>query len=115
MKDKMLAIGKSVALLCICSILFSLIFSTLYYAHIISQGVFHILNWIFGCIAYFVAGILLGLGIKKKALLHALVLLIIIGILGCFFMDAYTLLNLLEFATKMLAYALGCILITMKQ
>ncbi len=54
MKDKMLAIGKSLALLCICSILFSLIFSTLYYAHIISQSIFHILNWIFGCTAYFI-------------------------------------------------------------
>lgn len=115
MKDKMLAIGKSLALLCICSILFSLIFSTLYYAHILSQSIFHILNWIFGCATYFLAGVLLGLGIKKKALLHALVIIIVMGVLGCFFMDAYTILDIVEFASKMLAYALGCILMTMKQ
>lgn len=115
MKDKLLAIGKSVAALCACTILFSLIFAALYYFQWISQAAFHICNWIFGILAFLFAGILLGIGITKKALLHALGILVIFAIIGFPWMDGYTLLNVVEFLSKLLAYALGCMLVTIKR
>lgn len=115
MKDKLLAIGASLAALCVCTILFSLIFAALYYFQLISQSTFHMLNWIFGAMSFLTAGILLGIGIKKKALLHALGLLIVFGIIGFLMMDAYTIMNIMEFVSKLLAYGLGCMLVTMKR
>ena len=115
MKENLLAIGKSMAALCACSILFSLILAALYYFHIVSQSTFHILNWIFGFLAYGFSGILLGIGIKKKALLHAVGVLVIIFIIGLICMDQYSVMNLIEFASKLLAYALGSIAVTLKR
>lgn len=115
MKDKINAIGKSMALLCACMILFSLIFAALYYFHVISQTMFHIFNWIFGLFSFLAAGVLLGMGIKKKALLHAFVLIGIMALIGFWLMDSYTLITISEFLTKLIAYALGCSFITMKR
>lgn len=112
MKEKLLAITKSMAALCACTILFSLIFAALYYFHIVSQTTFHTLNWLFGALAYVFAGVLLGIEIKKKALLHALMLIVVIAVIGFICMDGYTVLNIAEFCSKLLAYALGCMLIT---
>lgn len=115
MKEKLLAILKSVAALCACTILFSLILAALYYFHIVSQSVFHTLNWIFGFLAYGFAGILLGIGIKKKALLHALGIIAVFLIIGLFCIDSFALMNVLEFASKLAAYALGCLTVTLKR
>lgn len=115
MKEKLLAIGTSLAALCACTILFSLIFAALYYFQIISQSTFHILNWIFGALSYLASGLILGIGIKKKALLHAFGLMIVFGILAFLMMDAYTIMNMIECITKLLAYGLGCMLVTMKR
>jgi len=115
MKEKLLAIGKSLAALCACTILFSLILAALYYAQWISQSAFHLCNWIFGAGAFLFAGILLGIGIKKKALLHAFVLIAIFAIIGFLCMDAYTFMNVLEFTSKLIAYALGCACVAFKR
>lgn len=115
MKDKLLAILKSVAALCACTILFSLVLAALYYFHILSQTAFHTLNWIFGALAYGFAGILLAVGIKKKALLHALIILAVFLIIGLLCMDSYTLMNGLEFASKLLAYLLGTLFVALKR
>lgn len=115
MKEKLLAIGKSLAVLCACTILCSLIFAALYYFQIISQTIFHTCNWIFGGISFLIAGIVFGIGIKKKALLHALFVLLPIMILGLLFMDSITVMGILEFFSKLLAYAIGCIIITVKR
>lgn len=115
MKDKLYAIGKSMAALCACMILFSLIFAALYYFHWISQSMFHILNWIFSAVSFLIAGALLGMGIKKKALLHAFVIIAIMALIGFVIMDHYTLINIVEFLSKLIAYALGCLFIAAKR
>lgn len=115
MKDKLLAIGKSLAALCACTILFSLLFAALYYFQWISQSVFHICNWIFGILAFLFAGVILGIGITKKALLHALGIIAVFTIIGFIWMDGYTLMNVVEFFSKLLSYALGCMLVTLKR
>lgn len=115
MKEKLLAIGKSLAVLCACTILCSLIFAALYYFQIISQTIFHTCNWIFAVISFLCAGIVLGIGIKKKALLHALLVLLPIMILGLLWMDTFTILSISEFFSKLLAYAIGCVLVTVKR
>lgn len=115
MKDKLLTILKSVAALCACTILFSLVLAALYYFHILSQTAFHTFNWIFGFLAYGLAGVLLGIGIKKKALLHALGVISVFLIIGLLCMDNYAIMNLLEFASKLIAYTLGCLIVTMKR
>ncbi len=115
MKDKFLAIGKSMAALCACMILFSLIFAALYYFHWIPQSMFHIGNWIFSALSFLVSGALLGMGIKKKALLHAFVLIAIMALFGFWLMDQYTLINIVEFLSKLVAYVLGCLFITVKR
>lgn len=115
MKEKLLAVLKSVAALCACTILFSLILAALYYFHIVSQSTFHILNWILGFFTYGFAGMLLGIGIKKKALLHALEVMTVFLIIALFCMDSYTVMNCIEFASKLAAYAIGCLIITLKR
>lgn len=109
MKDKLLTIVRSLAVLLALTIVFSLIFSALYYFHVISQSLFHILNWIFGAIAFTLAGMLLGQGINKKALLHAFFITTILAIIGCLMISEYTLVALLEFISKLLLYIVGCI------
>ncbi|MCI8541483.1 MAG: DUF3792 family protein [Erysipelotrichaceae bacterium] len=115
MKDKWLAVARSLAALCACTILFSLVLAALYYFQWISQSVFHICNWLFGICAFLFAGILIGIGIKKKALLHALVIIVLFAFIGFVWMDGYTILNILEFISKLLAYALGCMLVTIRR
>ena len=115
MKDKLYAVGKAMAALCACMILFSLIFAALYYFHWISQSMFHILNWIFSILSFLAAGVLLGIGIKKKALLHAFVLIAVMALIGFLLMDQYTLINIIEFLSKLIAYASGCLFITVKR
>lgn len=109
MKDKLLTIVRSLSILLALTIVFSLIFSALYYFHVISQSFFHILNWIFGAISFAIAGILLGYGINKKALLHALCIACVLAIIAFFVMDEYTLMNMIEFTSKLLFYIGGCI------
>lgn len=115
MKDKLLAVGKSLAVLCACMILFSLIFAALYYFHWISQSVFHLLNWLFSAFSFLFAGNLLGMGIKKKALVHAFVIIVIMAIIGFWQMEHYTLIAVVEFLSKLASYALGCSLVALKR
>lgn len=115
MKENVLAIGKSLAVLCACTILCSLVFSALYYFQVISQTTFHTLNWLFGFVSFLVAGSILALFIKKKALLHAFVVLVVFLILALFLLKDVTLINLLEFISKLIAYLAGCLFITVKR
>lgn len=110
MKEKILTIVRSLAVLLAFTILFSLFFSALYYYHVISQNMFHILNWIFGACAFGAAGVLLGMGVNKKALLHAFVIALIIAIGGFLYMDSYTWIAILEFISKLALYMLGSVL-----
>lgn len=109
MKDKLLTIVRSLAALLALTIVFSLIFSALYYFHVISQSLFHILNWIFGAIAFAFAGILLGLGINKKALLHAFCIVCMLALFGFLWMSEHTLIASIEFISKLLLYIVGCL------
>lgn len=109
MKDKLQTIVRSLAVLLALTIVFSLIFSALYYFHVISQSLFHILNWIFGALSFAFAGILLGYGINKKALLHAFVIALLLAIPGFVFMSDYSLMNILEFSSKLLLYIGGSV------
>lgn len=111
MKEKFLCIAKSIALILALSIVFSLLFAALYYFHVISQNLFHILNWIFGCVAFFLAGVLLANGIKKKALLHAFAIVFGFAILGGFLLPSYELMSIVELASKLFAYVLGVFLV----
>ena len=72
MKFKLQTYVRSVAVLLALTLLFSLVFAALYYFHAVSTSTFHILNWIGGIIAYGAGGALLGIGVNKKALFHAL-------------------------------------------
>lgn len=109
MKDKLIIIIRSLAILLALTLLFSLIFSALYFFHVISQNMFHILNWIFGAISFFIAGIVLGAGIVKKALLHAFVIVIILALLGLFMMDSFAILAIVEFVSKLFLYVCGSV------
>ena len=72
MKSKLQTYVRSIAVLLALTLLFSLVFAALYYFHAVSTSTFHILNWIGGIIAYGAGGALLGIGVNKKALFHAL-------------------------------------------
>lgn len=111
MKDKLMCIGKSFALLLGLTLLFSLVFAALYYFHVISQTVFHTLNWIFGWIAFFFAGCILGFGIKKKALFHAFLCILIYGIVAFFFLTNHEVITIIEFISKLFAYLLGVVVV----
>ena len=109
MKEKILVIVRSLAVLLAFTILFSLLFSALYYYHVISQTIFYFLNWMFGACAFAISGCILGIGINKKALLHAFLIVLMIGICGFLYMDTYTLITVTAFLSKLILYMLGCV------
>ncbi|MCI8272304.1 MAG: DUF3792 domain-containing protein [Erysipelotrichaceae bacterium] len=108
MKSNAKILLQSIACLFLCTILFSLIFSILYFFHMINTNAFHILNWIFGAAAYLIAGFILGMGIQKKALLHALGVIAIIAVIGCLLLESFTLMVIIKLVSKLLCYTVGC-------
>lgn len=76
---------------------------------------FHILNWVFGCIAYCIAGCVLGLGINKKALLHAFVMIAILGLMATLILESWSLWAVLKLISKLFCYLLGCALVLSKK
>lgn len=106
MKAKAQIMIQSIAVLLALTLLFSLIFAALYYFTLISTSLFHILNWIGGCIAYAAGGALLGYCIKKKALLNAFIVAVILSI-PAFLLSDFSFLAIIEILSKMLAYIAG--------
>lgn len=101
---------ESLALLCASTLLFSLIFATLYYFMLISTDTFHIANWICGMISFAAGGVLLGILAQKKALLHAFVILLILFALCMLLSSNYQLMSIIKTLSKCLCYLLGCML-----
>lgn len=108
MKTNAKIILRSIACLLACTILFSLLFSVLYFFHVIETNTFHILNWIFGAIAYFIAGFVLGLGINKKALLHAFIIIAVVGLLAACLLESFSFLLIVKLISKLACYIVGC-------
>ncbi|MDE6475880.1 MAG: DUF3792 domain-containing protein [Erysipelotrichaceae bacterium] len=115
MKTNLKTILQSFALLFASTILFSLIFALLYYLNIINGNTFHILNWIFGAIAYVASGFILGYNINKKALIYAFVVTIFLGIIGFLIIESINVLSMLKLFSKLLCYLLGCIIAVSKK
>lgn len=103
MKSRLETYARSIGVLFALTLLFSLLFSTLYYFHWISTSTFHITNWISGLIAYGMGGAILGMGIQKKALFHALPVAIIFFLLSLI-LSGTALLVLCENLSKTLLY-----------
>lgn len=101
---------ESYALLCASTLLFSLIFATLYYFMLISTNTFHIANWICGIISFAAGGVLLGMLAQKKALLHAFVLVLILLILCMLLTSSYQMMSIVKTLSKCFSYLLGCMI-----
>lgn len=101
---------ESIALLCASTLLFSLIFATLYYFMLISTATFHTANWICGVIAFVIGGVFLGILAQKKALLHAFVIALLLFILCMLLSNDYALMSIIQILSKCLAYILGCMI-----
>ncbi|MEG0264354.1 MAG: DUF3792 domain-containing protein [Erysipelotrichaceae bacterium] len=100
----------SLGFLLLSTLLCSLVFATLYYNNIISNQFFVLCCWIIGVILYFISGFILGRGIKKKALLHALLIIICLGIFTLFLIEEKNLLTYVELLTKLLSYLSAAII-----
>lgn len=109
LKTKTQVILNSLAVLLACTLLFSLIFGTLYYFAKISTSTFHIVNWIGGIIAFLAGGCMLGFKVNKKALLHASLIVFGLSIL-MFLLSGFTFMTSIEIISKCFAYILACIL-----
>lgn len=106
LKTKLQVIANSLAVLLICTLLFSLLFASLYYFAGISSDLFHICNWISGVLAFIGGGCMLGYKINKKALLHAFVIAILLAI-PMFILSGFSLMRIIENITKCIAYMLS--------
>lgn len=100
---------ESIALLCASTLLFSLIFSLLYYFNLISVTLYHNANWICGVLCFGAGGLLLGMLAQKKALLHAFVIAAILLCLSLFLSSSFELSVLLKSGSKILAYVVCCL------
>lgn len=109
MKSKLQTYVRSIAVLLALTLLFSLVFAALYYFHAVSTSVFHIANWIGGIIAYGAGGILLGLGVNKKALFHALPVAVVFFLLSLL-LSGFSLNTLLENLSKALIYIAAAVI-----
>ena len=78
MKATLTVYVRSLAVLFALTLLFSLVFSALYYFHVTSAAIFHACNWIGGLLAFGAGGAMLGLGVSKKALFHALPVVVVL-------------------------------------
>lgn len=115
MKTNIKIIMQSIGILFASTIIFSLVFAGLYYFHIISATFYHNLNWIFGALAYAVAGFFLGYNINKKALLHAFGIVAILGIVGYFLLPSTSIMLIIKLLSKLMVFLLGCILAVSKK
>ena len=106
MKFKLQTYVRSVAVLLALTLLFSLVFAALYYFHAVSTSTFHILNWI---IAYGAGGALLGIGVNKKALFHALPVAAAFYLLSLL-LSGFSLPALLENLSKALVYIAAAVI-----
>lgn len=109
MKFKLQTYVRSVAVLLALTLLFSLVFAALYYFHAVSTSTFHIMNWIGGIIAYGVGGALLGIGVNKKALFHALPVAAVFYLLSLL-LSGFSLPALLENLSKALVYVAAAVI-----
>ena len=109
MKSKLHTYVRSIAVLLALTLLFSLVFAALYYFHAVSTSVFHIANWIGGILAYGAGGVLLGIGVNKKALFHALPVAVFFFVLSLV-LSGFSLTVLLENASKALIYCIATLL-----
>lgn len=109
MKSKLRIYMQSIAVLLVLTLLFSLVFAALYYFNAINTKTFHTLNWIGGIIAFGVGGAALGMGINKKALLHAFPVVVLLWI-PTLILSGFTMMILIEMLSKSLAYLFGCFL-----
>lgn len=109
LKTKTQVILNSFAILLACTLLFSLIFGTLYYFAKISTSTFHILNWIGGIIAFMAGGCMLGFKVNKKALLHAFLIVLVLSVL-MFLLSGFDFMTSIEIISKCFAYILACML-----
>ena len=87
MNIKLQTYVESFAMLVVLTLLFSLIFSALYYFQWISCSTFHLLNITSAYLIYGCCGLWLGKHIKKKVLLHIFGILLPIGILSFLLWD----------------------------
>ncbi|MEG2507302.1 MAG: DUF3792 domain-containing protein [Longicatena sp.] len=113
MKIKLQRFVFSFGVLLLSTLLSSLVLSILYYLHVFSTNTFHILTWICGVFAYGLGGVILGKNIQKKALLSALVGLLVLCIPILFFHD-YSMMGLIESASKLGAYGVLCLFVFTK-
>lgn len=109
MKEKIQCILRSIAVLLALTMLLSLAFACLYYFNLIETKTFHILNWIGGVLAFAAGGYMLGIGTEKKALLYALSMSVVLGVL-MFCIGEHSLMGLLEIGSKLIAYIVTCML-----
>ena len=100
MKFKLQTYVRSVAVLLALTLLFSLVFAA---------STFHILNWIGGIIAYGAGGALLGIGVNKKALFHALPVAAAFYLLSLL-LSGFSLPALLENLSKALVYIAAAVI-----
>lgn len=108
MKDKIQCYIRSIAVLLALTMLFSLVFACLYYFNVIQTKTFHILNWIGGAAAFASGGAVLGMYIEKKALLNALIIIVILAIPALLLGD-HTLMGYIEVFSKLAAYMILCL------
>lgn len=113
MKSKLRMYMQSIAVLLVLTLLFSLIFASLYYFNVISTKTFHIVNWIGGIVAFGAGGAILGVGLNKKALFNALPIIVIIWI-PSLLLSGISIISILEVLSKSLSYVLFCFLLFSK-
>ncbi|MGX8834170.1 YrzE family protein [Amedibacillus sp. YH-ame6] len=110
MKNKVQIYVQSIAIVLILTMLFSLVFASLYYFNVIQTNTFHILNWISGILAFGAGGFWIGKCIEKKALFNAFLVLLAVCIPALLLCE-HTLLGYIEVLSKLLSYMAVCLFI----
>ena len=109
MKQKTITILISAFILLILSLLSSLLFSTLYYFHLISYSQQITCLQIFSMISYAISGGYLGKMVTNKLLLHALPIILILLILSFFTLNHFN--SYLFFIIKFIIYLISALFI----
>ena len=102
--------AKSIAVLCVSTLLFSLLFALLYYFTLISTNTYHIVNWISGAVCFGAGGFMLGMLAQKKALLHAFCITMILLVIAILLTKEYTLYAIAKSASKSFVFLICCML-----
>ena len=108
MKSILLPYSKVVWFTVLSHLIVSLICSLLYNFDVFTTSLYQMSVLVLSMLITFIAGIVLGTQIKKRALVHALIISVIWTMIALLFYQSFSIKLILKLLCKMILFVIGC-------